>query len=186
MLPNVRTLVENGLSEEAALAALTTNPARILGMSATMGTIEEGKMGNLVVATGSIFDKETKIRYVFVDGRKFELEAEKEDGKGSDSAAAAVAGTWSFTAATPDGDVRGSLRINDDLTGTITLDIADEEMDITSVKLEDDVLSFSFDLDNFDIVSVSVTVSGDEFDGEATSDAGSATISGKRLTDPKL
>jgi imidazolonepropionase-like amidohydrolase len=73
---NVRTAVERGVPESEALAALTTMPAEILGMSELLGTLEPGKLGNLVVADADLFTAErAKIELVFVDGMPFELEA---------------------------------------------------------------------------------------------------------------
>ena len=69
---NIRKMLENGLSKDVALAALTTIPARTLGLSRSMGSVEKGKMANLVVTRGTLFDKASKIRYVFVNGQKFE------------------------------------------------------------------------------------------------------------------
>ena len=43
-----------------------------------MGTVEAGKMANLVVTSGPLFGEDTRIRYVFVDGRKFEIDASDE------------------------------------------------------------------------------------------------------------
>jgi imidazolonepropionase-like amidohydrolase len=73
---NVRTAVERGVPEREALAALTTMPAEILGMSELLGTLERGKLGNLVVADADLFTEErAKIELVFVDGMPFELDA---------------------------------------------------------------------------------------------------------------
>jgi len=72
VMKNLRKMVEHGLPEDAALAALTTTPAEILGLSASLGTVEPGKMANLVVASGPIFEEDTKVRYVFIDGQKYE------------------------------------------------------------------------------------------------------------------
>jgi imidazolonepropionase-like amidohydrolase len=81
VLPNIRKMVEAGLSEEAALAALTLNSARILGIDRTTGTLERGKAANIVVADGPLFAKDTGLRFVFVDGQVTELEVdEKKNG----------------------------------------------------------------------------------------------------------
>ena len=80
---NLRMMVEKGLPEEAALAALTTTPAQTLGLSQRMGTVDTGKLANLVVATGPLFDKGTKIKYVFVDGQKFENDLKKKPEGGN-------------------------------------------------------------------------------------------------------
>lgn len=78
IIGNVRTMIEHGLPEHAALAALTTTPAEILGVSSSMGTVEVGKMANLVVTTGSVFDNDATIRYVFIDGAKYVMEPKEQ------------------------------------------------------------------------------------------------------------
>ena len=67
-LPNLRAAVARGLSTDAALAALTTTPAKYLGIDRTHGTIAAGKVANLVVAKGDIFTREADIRDVWVQG----------------------------------------------------------------------------------------------------------------------
>lgn len=70
-LPNLRTAVSRGLSADDALAALTTTPAGWLGLSNTHGTIEEGKIANLVVSEGDLFTEEATVRDVWVQGRVY-------------------------------------------------------------------------------------------------------------------
>jgi imidazolonepropionase-like amidohydrolase len=73
---NIRTAVERGLSVEHALAALTTTPARALGVQEMLGTLESGKVANLVVADADLFtDEDSVVELVFVDGRPYELDA---------------------------------------------------------------------------------------------------------------
>jgi imidazolonepropionase-like amidohydrolase len=74
-LPNLRTAVERGLAPDVALAALTTVPAEYLGIMRTHGTLEAGKVANVVVATGDIFAAGSGIDAVWVDGRRFEVTA---------------------------------------------------------------------------------------------------------------
>jgi len=78
LLKRVRLLVERELPADVAIAALTTRPAEILGANDLLGTIEPDRLANLVVATGPIFDKKSKIKWVFVEGRRFEID---EDAK---------------------------------------------------------------------------------------------------------
>lgn len=63
-----------GLSPEAALRAITLSPAEILGVAERMGSIEVGKVANLVVATGDIMDHRTQVTHVFIDGEPQSLE----------------------------------------------------------------------------------------------------------------
>ena len=62
-----------GLSKDEALKSVTLYPAQILGVSDRLGSIEVGKMGNVVVADGDILDARTNIRYVFINGRLIPL-----------------------------------------------------------------------------------------------------------------
>ena len=68
--------IKHGLGEDDALAALTTTPARLLGLSDIMGTIEAGKAANLVVVEGSLFDRKPRIRDTWVNGRRHEVSRE--------------------------------------------------------------------------------------------------------------
>ena len=79
---NIRTMVENGLSENGALAALTTNPASILGLTKVAGTVDKGKLGNVVVTTDSYFGEKSQIKYVIVDGDFYEFKAKPQKEKG--------------------------------------------------------------------------------------------------------
>ncbi|MDZ7902482.1 MAG: amidohydrolase family protein [Rheinheimera sp.] len=53
--PNVRLAVKYGLSESAALAALTTTPAEMLGMPGQLGRIANGYQADIVIANGDLF-----------------------------------------------------------------------------------------------------------------------------------
>jgi hypothetical protein len=67
----VKKALDNGLSREDALRALTLSPAEIYGVANRLGSIEKGKIGNLVVTRGEIFDDRTKVEMILVDGRKY-------------------------------------------------------------------------------------------------------------------
>lgn len=67
--------IEQGLTEDQALAALTTVPARLLGLDDVMGSIQPGKIANLVLVEGSLFDSKPKIRDVWVNGWRHEIKA---------------------------------------------------------------------------------------------------------------
>jgi hypothetical protein len=72
----VKKALDAGLSREDALRALTLSPAEIFKVSDRLGSIEKGKIGNLVVTRGEIFDDRTKVEMIFVDGRKYMPAAE--------------------------------------------------------------------------------------------------------------
>ena len=76
---NVRRAVEAGLSKDAALEAVTIGPARLLGVDAVLGTVEKGKIADLVIADGDLFDEKTAVRRLFIDGEPVEVEQESRD-----------------------------------------------------------------------------------------------------------
>ena len=62
-----------GLSHDDALKSVTLWPAEIFGVADRVGTLEVGKMANLVVTTGDILEATTDTRYLFIDGRMVPL-----------------------------------------------------------------------------------------------------------------
>jgi imidazolonepropionase-like amidohydrolase len=66
----VKKAIDKGLSREAAVRALTLSTAEIYGVADRLGSIEKGKIANLVVTRGEIFDDRTKVEMVFIDGVK--------------------------------------------------------------------------------------------------------------------
>ncbi len=85
----VRTAIAAGLSPEAAVDALTRRAAEIAGIADRLGTIEPGKLGHLVVLSAPYGGGVAKIRYILIDGMKFDLErtpAARGPGGGSGGA----------------------------------------------------------------------------------------------------
>jgi imidazolonepropionase-like amidohydrolase len=78
---NLRKALDAGLPPDAALAALTIDAARILGVEKQLGTIAVGKAAHLVVMDGDFQEAETQVRHVFADAAHFEYEAKKDDKK---------------------------------------------------------------------------------------------------------
>jgi hypothetical protein len=68
----LKRAVDAGLTEAAAVRALTLSAAEIYGVADRVGSIEPGKIANLLVVKGSLFDEKAKIQYVFIDGVKYE------------------------------------------------------------------------------------------------------------------
>src|SRR6476660_352921 len=62
-----------GLPAEEALKALTINPAQIWGVDKDLGSLEVGKMGNVVVANGDPLDVKTDVKHVFIQGQEIPL-----------------------------------------------------------------------------------------------------------------
>ena len=62
-----------GLSKDDALKSVTLYPAEILGLADKMGSIDVGKIANIVVADGNILESRTNIKYLFINGRLLPL-----------------------------------------------------------------------------------------------------------------
>lgn len=69
----LRAAVVAGLSEEQALAALTREPARLIGAQEQLGSLEAGRLANIVVADAGLFrDAEAKLFETWVEGQRVE------------------------------------------------------------------------------------------------------------------
>ena len=71
---NAARAVKDGLTPDAAVRALTINAARIAGAADRLGSLEKGKIANVIVTDGDLFEDRTRVVHVFVDGRKVEAE----------------------------------------------------------------------------------------------------------------
>ena len=69
-----RRATECGTTEDELLAALTTNPARMLGVSNIAGEVRAGRMANLVLCKGPLYGEDSKIREVWIAGLRHEVE----------------------------------------------------------------------------------------------------------------
>lgn len=158
-LKNIRKAVKRGLSQKTALAALTTVPAGMCGISDLAGTLTKSKLANFFVCDGNIFDKKTKIYSVWVRGRKNEIEP------------------------LPTIDLRGTyilsfsdLEFRMTIKGKISklsgkLKVGDDKIKLKGTKLSLEKLSFSVELDTNDIKGVvrfSGRMQGEELRGYGT------------------
>jgi hypothetical protein len=96
----IRKAISSGLSADDALRAVTLTPARIFGVDRQLGSLERGKIANVVITDGPIFNRRTKVTRLFVDGRDIEPKPAEETREASP-----VNGTWNLTVRTPQGNV---------------------------------------------------------------------------------
>ena len=109
MLKAVKKSIDAGLAPEAAIRALTLSAAEIFGVADRLGSIETGKIANLVVTDGDLFDEKTKIKFVFVDGRKFTI---REPEKPKDPPKGDLTGKWKLSYTTPEGPEESTLDLS--------------------------------------------------------------------------
>ena len=79
---NAARTVKEGLSPDAALRALTHQRRAIAGAADRLGSIEKGKIANLIVTDGDLFEEKMTIRHVFIDGRAVHVQAAAPAGGG--------------------------------------------------------------------------------------------------------
>ena len=68
-----------GLPKDEALKAVTLYPAQAMNVQDKLGSLEVGKMANIVVTDGDILEAKSKTRYLFIDGRQVPLTSKHED-----------------------------------------------------------------------------------------------------------
>lgn len=188
---SLRRMIKGGLKEDQALAALTTTPAAMLGVSQIMGSVEKGKMANLVVTKKPYFDEKSAIRYVFVDGTPFEFDI--TPAKPSDpNAKVKAAGKWSYKIEVPGQSAEGVINLTDEggkIGGTWTSSQDGQTRPITGAELKGNQLTFSStaNVGGRDLpLDFDLTVEPTKFTGKVKVGAfGVFDIAGTRDGDPK-
>ncbi|MEM7199699.1 MAG: amidohydrolase family protein [Planctomycetota bacterium] len=116
---HLRRALDAGLVEDQALAMLTTQPADMLGVADRLGTVESGKLANLIVADGPLFAEDSKILDVWVRGQRYAIH---------DPTADDLAGEWELT-----GDLSGLMRIEN---RRVTFHVDDAKTRARGTKLQ--------------------------------------------------
>ncbi|WP_316830708.1 amidohydrolase family protein [Pedobacter aquatilis] len=68
---NIRTAIDNGLTEKQALKSVTEIPASLLGISDKVGSLEKGKVANFLISSDNLFKKENIIFENWVQGKRY-------------------------------------------------------------------------------------------------------------------
>lgn len=196
-LGNVRKAIAAGLPRDVALQALTVRAAEIAGVNAQLGSIEAGKIANLVVAERDILGDSANVRMVFVDGVRHEVIAQAaaerrrgagggrggEGGEGGEMAR--VAGTWDITVTSPQGENRASMTVTQSgatLEGTMATEMG--TVQVTDGRITGQRVTFSIAVPisgQTTTIMFRGTVDGARMTGTADLGAmGSATFTGER------
>ena len=195
-LGNIRKAIAAGLPRDVALQALTIRPAEIAGVGAQLGSIEVGKIANLVVAERDILGDSAKVRMVFVDGVRYEVipPAPSERRRGGatrggereeSGETARVAGTWDLTVTTQQGENRATMTVTQSggtLEGTMNTEMG--TVQVTDGRVTGQSVTFSVTVPisgQTTIVVFRGTVEGNRMRGTADLGAmGSASFTGER------
>ena len=190
-LTNANKAIENGLSKDAAIRAMTLSAAEILGVSSQLGSIETGKIANLVVSRGDIFAKDKTITQIFVDGKLFEPKESpktapnKSGAANQPTAAMKVGGSYSINIEIPGQPGGGTLNLiqqNETLTGELQMQFGTTP--IKDGKASTDGFTFTttveFGGQTFEL-NVSGRVEGNNISGIISSPQGAIPFSGTRI-----
>ncbi len=187
ILKNVQKAIKAGLPQEEALKAMTIIPAQFLGVADFLGTLESGKIANVILTSGEIFGEKTKVQRVFVDGLAFEV---KEPPKKAQPTTLDLTGKWTATISGPMGEMEVPiLEIQQDgnsISGTISSEMG--QWDISDGILSGNELSFSISAtimnETIELV-FNGTAEKDSFEGEISFEGGSAELKATRIPDRK-
>ena len=178
---NVGKAIARGLPADAALAATTTVPASMVGLGNRLGTIEAGKIANLVVADGPIFGDSTKVRAVWVDGDRYEIEDVKPP-KGDPR------GTWDMITVYGPEEHPFTLTLTGEigaLSGSIKL--RGQEFPVSASQSASSVtISFPGDVLGMNgTVQFTFTMNGERATGSGATPQGPFTVTGNRTAKPE-
>jgi hypothetical protein len=199
---NAGKAVENGLSRDAAVRAMTLGAAEILGVSDRLGSIEAGKIANLTLVRGDLFGKDRSVSQVVVDGRVFEIKETARTAAGSDTGSggrgqggqprtrgestglAAVGGTYAITVEIPGQPVNATLNLIQNgasLTGTLvsvlgTANLRDGTVTASGLSFVTTVQLGGSPVD----ITVKGTVAGNKISGTFDSTGGPVPFTGTK------
>ena len=136
---NLRTAVDNGLTEKQALNSLTAIPAEMLGVADKVGSLAKGKMANFIITSDDLFKKDNVIFENWVEGRQYVVsKVDATDLRGNYSFASdALQGVTLKIGGTP-----GTYTVNLERTG------ADSTKATGTITRTGDMVSIYFDLKN--------------------------------------
>ena len=182
---NLARAMAGGLTADQALAALTTTPARLLGIAGRAGTVSAGKMANLLVVEGELFTDETKVRELWIDGRRYEIKETKPPE-------IEPAGTWALTVETQDGQqIPVTLTLAGEatsLSGTIKA-MGSGELALSTAEVSGSTIEIAFDSTGLGMpgtITLTLEIDGEEATGSGVSPSGPFTISGSRTARPEV
>lgn len=145
ILKNARKAIEAGLPAEAALRAFTLSAAEIFGVSDRLGSLEVGKIANLTVTDGDLFAEKTKVKMVFIDGRKYEV---REPSRPTEPPTANLTGQWTLEVNTRQGPQERTAELTMEEDGSLdgSLTTSRGTYDLTSGWVSGKKFSFTVTL----------------------------------------
>lgn len=177
LLKRVRTLVDEGLPADAALAAMTTEAASLLGVGKRLGRLEPGFDATFTLWTEDpLTEKKAQTAWIFIDGYGTEFEVEEPSEGPADGVD--VTGTWNVTTKLDGEEQTATLILEMDEDGTVNgklqrinpMDGSEIEAEVSGqVSGKEATLEATFSVGDFDIdVTLRGDVDGDAMKGDST------------------
>ncbi len=192
---NAGKAVEGGLSRDAAIRAMTLGAAELLGVSDRIGSIEKGKIANLVVVRGDVLGRDKFASHVFVDGKYFEQKEQARPGpggrpgggQGPGGAAAAApnfAGSYSITIDVPGQALPATLNVQQQgtaITGTMVSQLGTVPMNNGRASANGFSFSTTVQFGGTPInITVQAIIAGGNISGTVESPQGTIPFTGTR------
>jgi hypothetical protein len=187
---NAAKAIENGLAADEALRAMTLRAAEILGVADRLGSIETGKIANLTMTRGDLFDRNARVTNVFIDGKPVELRAAPAPAAtGGATAPPAeprinLAGNWAINVDVQGQQITGTLTVRQEsggLSGSIQTQLGSSEFSGGTLVGNAFQITANMTIQGQTVpLTIKGTIEGDSLKGTVSSQFGTQTLTGTR------
>ncbi len=168
---NLRKAFQHGLSEKDILAAITVNPASMLGLEKEIGSLETGKTANFFISTGHFLAGKSSILHHWVKGKPYAI---------GDLFAQDIRGTYELSAAGKSFElsIKGSSNAPEATIKDLSVNDSTVKAEKLKISFDNPSINFSFEpvkdtaRKTKDIYRFSGIIRGDEWTGQGTSNEG--------------
>ena len=164
--------IDRGLTADQALAAVTTVPARMLGLGDRLGTLAPGKVANLTITRGDLFSEPGKVAEVWVDGDRYDV---------SGAAGAGVKGNWSVAW----DHARHALMVEADKDTTVRLVVGSDTLKANGVRYQGSRVVFTVQRGSEPAETFDLAARHEVLRGTLSANGGSHTVVGVKQPDEK-
>ena len=179
---NLSKAIERGLDSDRALAALTTEPARMLGIDDRAGRLAAGYMANFILVDGELLVESPALQEVWVDGRRNVLLA-------LDPPEIEPAGSWDITLATEGmGNIDAALELKGKATNLSgSFEIMGTSMPLAEARVSGSRLNVRIDGSRLGMsgsLTFFLDIEGERGSGSGSSPQGSFDVRARRSSGP--
>ena len=166
---NVTQAIQRGLTADQALAAVTTVPAKLLGLSERLGTIAPGKLACLTVTRGDLFSDKGQVREVWACGERYEVAKDE----------AAPKGKWMISW----GPKAHTMDVKTEPDTSVSLIIPPDTLKSVRARIDDARLRFTMKRGSEPDEDFDLTIAQDGLAGTLASEGHSHEVTGSRIQD---